>query len=86
MGFSRHQINSQIIMPERAVLRPGASRDEILEHYSAQGKLPRPFAPMVKAEPELDADAYSPSPSPFPLATPLQYSPMSEHFRSLEFM
>ena len=38
-GFSRHQITSQVIMPERAVLRPGASRDEIIEHYAASGKL-----------------------------------------------
>ncbi|KAI0768147.1 hypothetical protein BD413DRAFT_140282 [Trametes elegans] len=45
--FSRDQINSAVIMPEKAVLRPGASRDEILEHYAAEGKLPKPFAPFA---------------------------------------
>ncbi|EJF64561.1 hypothetical protein DICSQDRAFT_99749 [Dichomitus squalens LYAD-421 SS1] len=44
--FSRDQMNSNIIMPERAVLRPGATREEILEHYTSQGNLPRPFAPF----------------------------------------
>ncbi|KAI9000631.1 hypothetical protein BD414DRAFT_532483 [Trametes punicea] len=44
--FSRDQLNAAgVVMPERAVLRPGASRDEIIEHYAAEGKLPRPFAP-----------------------------------------
>ncbi len=38
-------------MPERAVLRPGASRDEILQHYTAEGKLPRPFAPFAPPSP-----------------------------------
>ena len=42
--FSRDQLNSNVVMPERAVLRPGATREEILEHYSSQGNLPRPFA------------------------------------------
>ncbi|PIL35717.1 hypothetical protein GSI_02447 [Ganoderma sinense ZZ0214-1] len=45
-AFSRNQLNSNVVMPERAVLRPGASREEILEHYSSQGSLPRPFAPF----------------------------------------
>ncbi|RPD61184.1 hypothetical protein L226DRAFT_545602 [Lentinus tigrinus ALCF2SS1-7] len=49
--FSRTQLDSGVIMPERAVLRPGASRDEILEHYAAEGKLPRPFAPFAPAAP-----------------------------------
>lgn len=44
--FSRDQLNSNVVMPERAILRPGATREEILEHYSSQGNLPRPFAPF----------------------------------------
>ncbi|KAI9057229.1 hypothetical protein FKP32DRAFT_1367030 [Trametes sanguinea] len=45
--FSRDQLTESVVMPERAVLRPGASRDEIIEHYAAEGKLPRPFAPYA---------------------------------------
>ena len=63
-GFSRHQITSQVIMPERAVLRPGASRDEIIEHYAASGKLPRPFAPFApQPRASLDGDELQPPPS-----------------------
>lgn len=51
--FSRDQLNSNVVMPERAVLRPGATREEILEHYSSQGNLPRPFAPF---QPRQSAD------------------------------
>ncbi|KAH9856556.1 hypothetical protein C2E23DRAFT_721431 [Lenzites betulinus] len=54
--FSRDLLNAGVVMPERAVLRPGASRDEILEHYSASGTLPRPFAPFAP-KPSLDIDA-----------------------------
>ncbi|KAI0711961.1 hypothetical protein C8T65DRAFT_574793 [Cerioporus squamosus] len=49
--FSRSQLDSGVVMPERAVLRPGASRDEILQHYTAEGKLPRPFAPFAPPSP-----------------------------------
>ncbi|CDO74905.1 hypothetical protein BN946_scf184988.g12 [Trametes cinnabarina] len=45
--FSRDQLTASVVMPERAVLRPDASRDEIIEHYAAEGKLPRPFAPFA---------------------------------------
>ncbi|KAI0833295.1 hypothetical protein BC628DRAFT_1414117 [Trametes gibbosa] len=56
--FSRALLTPGVVMPERAVLRPGASRDEILEHYSAAGTLPRPFAPFApKPSMDLDADA-----------------------------
>ncbi|KAL7279091.1 hypothetical protein ACG7TL_006929 [Trametes sanguinea] len=51
--FSRDQLSAGVVMPERAVLRPGASRDEIIEHYAAEGKLPRPFAPYA---PKLSID------------------------------
>ncbi|KAI0370397.1 hypothetical protein BV20DRAFT_297303 [Pilatotrama ljubarskyi] len=54
--FSRDQLHSGVVMPERAVLRPGASRDEIIEHYTAEGKLPRPFAPFAP-KPTIDAEA-----------------------------
>ncbi|KAH9945339.1 uncharacterized protein BXZ73DRAFT_38366 [Epithele typhae] len=62
-GFSRHAINSQIIMPERAVLRPGATRDEIIEHYTAEGKLPRPFSRMMMPPANVESDELAPPPS-----------------------
>lgn len=40
-------MSSDVIMPQKAVLRPDASRDEILNHYTAEGMLPRPFAPFM---------------------------------------
>ncbi|KAI0671511.1 hypothetical protein C8Q78DRAFT_973396 [Trametes maxima] len=51
--FSRDQMTPGVIMPEKAVLRPGATRDEIIDHYAAEGKLPRPFAPFA---PKLSVD------------------------------
>ena len=45
--FSRDKMSDNIIMPEKVILRPDASRDEIIEHYAAEGKLPRPFAPFM---------------------------------------
>ena len=50
-------------MPERAILRPDASRDEILEHYTAAGKLPRPFAPFAP-QPRLSVDTDLAPPTP----------------------
>ncbi|KAJ8468177.1 hypothetical protein ONZ51_g9808 [Trametes cubensis] len=55
--FSRDQMHAGVVMPERAVLRPGASRDEIIEHYAAEGKLPRPFAPFSPKRSMDTADA-----------------------------
>lgn len=47
-GFSRAQLTKSVIMPEKAVLRKNASKEEIVEYYAAEGKLPRPFAPFAK--------------------------------------
>ncbi|OBZ72100.1 hypothetical protein A0H81_07741 [Grifola frondosa] len=47
--FNRNQLAPHVIMPEKAVIRPGASRNEIIDHYAAEGKLPRPFAPFSLA-------------------------------------
>ncbi len=64
-AFSRNQLNSAVVMPERAVLRPGATRDEILEHYAAEGKLPRPFAPLPASSFDFKGDTdFAPLPSP----------------------
>lgn len=45
--FSRGQLTAGIVMPEKAVIRPNASREEIIQHHSADGSLPRPFAPFA---------------------------------------
>ncbi|PCH42456.1 hypothetical protein WOLCODRAFT_137920 [Wolfiporia cocos MD-104 SS10] len=39
------QPNTSVAMPERAMLRKDATREEIIEYYRAEGTLPRPFAP-----------------------------------------
>ena len=51
--FSRDQMTEAVVMPEKAVLRPDASREEIIEHYTTEGTLPRPFAPFMGTEDSL---------------------------------
>lgn len=58
-GFSRANLTVSIVMPDKQIIRPDASRDEIISFYSEQGNLPRPFAPFSFA---LNA-GNSPSPS-----------------------
>ena len=50
-------------MPECAILLPDASRDEILEHYTAADKLPRPFASFTP-QPRLAIDTDLAPPTP----------------------
>jgi len=45
--FSRSQLANGVVMPHKAILRPNASRDEIIQHYTEEGSLPRPFAPFM---------------------------------------
>ncbi|GBE88347.1 hypothetical protein BKA93DRAFT_830012 [Sparassis latifolia] len=45
--FSRNRLTPSIVMPEKVVLRAGASRDEIIRHHATEGTLPRPFAPFA---------------------------------------
>ena len=49
--FSREQMTESVILPEKAVIRTnspgGDAKKEILDHYAAQGTLPRPFAPFM---------------------------------------
>lgn len=40
-------MSGTVIMPQKAVLRPDASKDEIVRHYTTEGTLPRPFAPFM---------------------------------------
>ncbi|KAH9949984.1 hypothetical protein B0H21DRAFT_46296 [Amylocystis lapponica] len=50
--FSREQVTN-VVMPAKAVLRPDASKEEIIEHFAAEGTLPRPFAPFAMSIPRL---------------------------------
>lgn len=45
-GFSRANITSSVVLPAKAVYRPGASREEIISYHEEQGLMPRPFAPF----------------------------------------
>lgn len=47
--FSRMQLTSDVVMPAKAVLRSDATREEIIDHHSGEGNLPRPFAPFTFA-------------------------------------
>ena len=49
-----------MVLPDKAIIRPDASRDEIISFYSEQGKLPHPFAPFSFA---LNASHSSSTPS-----------------------
>lgn len=49
--FSRQQLTPLIVLPDKAILRPNATRDEIIGHYTAEGTLPLPFAPFMGASP-----------------------------------
>lgn len=60
-GFSRAQLTKSVIMPEKAVLKENASKEDIVDYYTAEGKLPRPFAPFAK-----DSAPPIPSGSPSP--------------------
>ncbi|THH07323.1 hypothetical protein EW145_g3465 [Phellinidium pouzarii] len=45
-NFSRANITASVVMPDKAVMRPDASRDKILNYYKDQGTMPRPFPPF----------------------------------------
>ena len=47
--FSREQMTESVVLPEKAVIRgQGAdAKKDILDHYAAQGALPKPFAPFM---------------------------------------
>jgi len=45
--FSRSQLANGVVMPQKTLLRSNASKDEILQHYTEEGTLPRPFAPFM---------------------------------------
>ncbi|KAI1797264.1 hypothetical protein LXA43DRAFT_404633 [Ganoderma leucocontextum] len=74
--FSRDQLNSNVVMPERVILRPGATREDILEHYASQGNLPRPFAPFP-ARPSADFTNETGLPSPSRPASGASWIPPS---------
>ncbi|TDL20847.1 hypothetical protein BD410DRAFT_360177 [Rickenella mellea] len=44
--FSRNNLTASVILPEKAVIRPDATPEDIIAHYASQGPLPRPFRPF----------------------------------------
>ena len=44
-GFSRANMNSDVVMPEKTLARPGKTREEILEYHRQSGIMPNSFAP-----------------------------------------
>lgn len=42
--FSRDQLTSSIILPQQNIVRPDATKDEILQYYMASGTMTRPFS------------------------------------------
>ncbi|KIP11216.1 hypothetical protein PHLGIDRAFT_28110 [Phlebiopsis gigantea 11061_1 CR5-6] len=48
--FSKSQMSESVVLPEKAVIRTAGGADaktEIIAHYTAEGTLPRPFAPFM---------------------------------------
>ncbi|CAA7267130.1 unnamed protein product [Cyclocybe aegerita] len=45
-GFSRNNLDASIILPEKALSRPGgaATREEIINYHAQSGALPKPFS------------------------------------------
>jgi hypothetical protein len=42
--FSRDQLTSSIVLPQQSIIRPDATKDEILQYYIASGTITRPFS------------------------------------------
>lgn len=42
--FSRDQLTASIILPDQQIIRPDASKDEILRYYMGNGTMTRPFS------------------------------------------
>ncbi|KZT02624.1 uncharacterized protein LAESUDRAFT_762743 [Laetiporus sulphureus 93-53] len=43
----RSPLSNSVTMPPRVALRKNATEEEIVQYYSSQGRLPRPFAPFT---------------------------------------
>ncbi|KAH8112625.1 hypothetical protein DFH11DRAFT_1545597 [Phellopilus nigrolimitatus] len=66
-GFSRANLTPSIVMPDKTTIRSDATADQVLEYYTEQGKLPRPFAPFSFAlnaaqKPASSSSSSSPEP------------------------
>jgi hypothetical protein len=42
--FSREQLTASIVMPQQSIIRPDATKDEILRYHSETGTMTRPFS------------------------------------------
>ena len=59
-GFSRNQINSSIILPDKVLTRPPKTREEVVDFHRQSGTFPQPFS----AKPfSFALSAASPTPS-----------------------
>jgi len=47
--FSREMLTASIVMPSREIVRPDATKDEILRHHSENGTMTRPFSTTIAA-------------------------------------
>lgn len=45
-GFSRANLTPSIVLPNKAIIRSDATKEEIISYHEEQGNLPRPFAPF----------------------------------------
>ncbi|TFY68534.1 hypothetical protein EVG20_g3520 [Dentipellis fragilis] len=43
-GFSRNQIGPSIVLPNKSIVRPDATKDEIIRYHAEAGTLTRPFS------------------------------------------
>lgn len=50
--FSKENMSPSVVMPEKA-----GTREQIIDQYTAEGKLPRPFAPFMTGGGKLSASA-----------------------------
>ncbi|KAI0073463.1 hypothetical protein K474DRAFT_1562172, partial [Panus rudis PR-1116 ss-1] len=60
--FSRTQMNPGVVMPSKTILRPNATKEEIIQHHQAEGTLPRPFAPFMSGGGSRDSLLAPPTP------------------------
>lgn len=61
--FSKDQMSESVVLPEKAVIRANGSKKDIIDHYAAEGKLPRPFAPFMGSADKLSVPSADDKPS-----------------------
>ncbi|KLO15275.1 hypothetical protein SCHPADRAFT_888645 [Schizopora paradoxa] len=77
-GFSRANLTASIVLPEKSIIRPTATREEIISFYEEKGDLPKPFAPFHFA---LNASSSSSSSSLDTLTPPMPVMTSKKDYR-----